>query len=127
MSLAPLVSEFYSDAASEEFVDRVLVGGSLAAHKHLSLHYRDHKIIRGVFESGRTLELYNVKRDRREKINLAGFEREILAQYSLMLDEQTTNQEKLAVVVAEKMGSSGQKAVFTNFMEENLKALGYVE
>jgi arylsulfatase A-like enzyme len=127
VSLASLVSDRRPESESEEFSDRILVSGSLKGHRHLSLHYRDHKIIRGLFDSGRKLELYNIKRDRHEKINLAGFEHETLAQYVSMLDEQAENQEKLAILVEEKVGSPDDRAVFTNFMEENLKALGYVD
>jgi arylsulfatase A-like enzyme len=127
VSLATLVSDQGSSTRGSEFYDRVLVSGSQDAHKHLSLHYQDHKIIRGLFESGRKLELYDVKNDRDESINLAGFERGLLANYTTMLDVETRSQEKLAVVVDEKVGPPDNRAEFTDLMKDNLKALGYVE
>ena len=127
ISLATLVSDEDPGTQHPEFSDRILISGSQDAHKHLSLHYQDHKIIRGLFESGRKLELYNVKQDRGESINMAGFEREILANYTAMLDIETRNQEKLAVVVDEKIGPPDERAKFTDLMKDNLKALGYVD
>jgi arylsulfatase A-like enzyme len=127
VSLATLVSDQGSSARGSEFYDRVLVSGSQDAHKHLSLHYQDHKIIRGIFESGRKLELYDVKNDRDESINLAGFERGLLTNYTTMLDVETRGQGKLAVVVDEKVGPPDKRAEFTDLMKDNLKALGYVE
>ena len=127
VSLAALVSDQDSGTQDLELLDRTVVSGSQDAHNHLSLHYQDYKIIRGRFESGRKLELYDIKKDPGESINLAGFERGLLANYTAMLDAEIRRQEELAAVVAEKVGPPDNRAEFTDLMKDNLKALGYVE
>jgi arylsulfatase A-like enzyme len=129
VSLVGLLSDEHETGQEENFSGRKITSGSLDAHGHASLRYGDYKFIQHIFgKEDAAQELFNIREDPMETLDLSGTVEKVHTDYSSMLSAEIRIQREFrAIVETMLVGTEDNRVEFTDLMKDNLEALGYVE